>query len=174
MGQAGVFPPGERVELIEGEIFPMSPHNPPHSNRIERLNTLLVMAFGKTHGVRVQLPLTLNHLSEPEPDFAIVPLQTWTRHPDRADLVIEVADSSLSFDRNQKASVYAKAGIVEYWILNLKVGRLEVRRDPAASSDAPYGWEYATLHLLAPGQTISPLLAPDTSFEVSQLLGLEV
>lgn len=176
MGEAGVFPPGERVELLEGEIYPMSPHNFPHSHRLEQLTTLLVLTFHKTHGIRVQLPLTLNPQSEPEPDFALVPLnlkKVGTRHPHSADLVIEVADSSLSFDRGPKASAYARAGIAEYWLLNLQANRVEVRRQPAESQEATYGWTYATLHLLAPGQSLSPLFAPEVSFTVEQLLGLD-
>ena len=174
MGEAGIFAPGERVELIEGEIVPMSPQNPPHAFRTERINTLLVFAFGLTHGIRVQLPLTLSDLSEPEPDFALVPLEpqfNGPRHPDHADLVIEVAHSSLPFDRSEKASLYAKAGIPDYWILNLKKGRLEVRRDPVEDDQAPYGWDYASLQILAPGQLVTPLFAPDRSFEVSDLVG---
>lgn len=176
MGEAGVFPPGERVELLEGEIFPMSPHNRPHSYRLEKLTTLLVMAFHRSHGVRVQLPLTLTPQSEPEPDFALVPLtsaRAYLRHPESADLVIEVSDSSLAFDRGPKASAYAKAGIAEYWLLNLQASRVEVRRQPAESQEAAYGWTYATLHLLAPGQSLAPLFAPDITFTVDQLLGLD-
>lgn len=174
MGEAGVFRPGERVELIEGEIVPMSPQNPPHAFRTERLTSLLVMTFGKTHGVRVQLPLTLSGYSEPEPDFALVRLElggTFERHPTSADLVLEVAHSSLSFDRGEKASLYAKAGIPEYWIINLAKQRLEVRRQPMPNDEGPYGWDYGSLQILAPGQTVSPLLDPETSFEVSELVG---
>ncbi len=174
MGDAGIFAPSERVELIEGEIVPMSPQNPSHAYSTQRLTTILVYAFGKTHGVRVQSPLTLNELSEPEPDFALVKLRpkfSGPRHPDHADLVLEVAQTSLPFDRREKSSLYAKAGILDYWILNLKKGRLEVRRDPIQDDQAPYGWDYASLRIWAPGETVSPLFSPEQSFEVAELVG---
>lgn len=176
MGEAGVFRPDERVELIEGEIVPMSPHNRRHALRIAKLNALLVKAFAHSHDVRVQLPLTLGTHSEPEPDFAVVALEQseeGERHPTGADLVMEVADSSVPFDRSEKASLYAKAGIAEYWLLNLRSRRLEVRLLPGPSSEAPYGWDYAQLTLLAPGQTVAARFAPDTEFEVGLLLGPE-
>ncbi len=174
MGDAGIFHPGEKVELIEGEIIAMSPQNPSHAYSTERLNTLLVMAFGTTHGVRVQLPLTLSEVSEPEPDFALVRLElrgSFPRHPNTADLVIEVAHSSLSFDRGEKASLYAKAGILDYWIVNLEKARLEVRRQPMPNNEAAFGWDYSNLQILAPGQTVSPLFSPTASFQIDALTG---
>lgn len=176
MGEAGVFRPDERVELIEGEIIPVSPHNRRHALRLAKLNSLLVFAFGKTHDVRVQLPLTLGSYSEPEPDFALVALansEEGERHPGGADLVIEISDSSVSFDRHEKASLYAKSGIAEYWLLNLRSRRLEVRQAPGPSDEAIYGWDYTRLTILAPGQTVTPLFATDSSFEVAILLGKE-
>ena len=173
MGDAGIFAPGERVELIEGEIIPVSPQNPLHAKIVERLTTLLVMNFGKTHGIRVQLPLTLTGHSEPEPGFALVSLaheRSGPRHPASADLVIEVADSSLSFDRGEKASLYAKVGIPDYWIVNARNRRVEIRRDPAECIDAVYGWEYTTLNILAPSQKVSPLFSPEVILEISDLL----
>lgn len=175
MGEAGIFRPGERVELIEGEIVPVSPQNVPHASRIARLTTLFVRTFGETHEVRVQLPLTLGERSEPEPDFALVTSEDADRskrHPDRADLVIEIADSSLSFDRNEKASLYAKALIPEYWILNLANGRVEVRRRPGEEPEGSFGWGYREVTLLAAGQEVTPLFCPGARFSVDTLLGL--
>lgn len=174
MGEAGVFTPDERVELIEGEIVPVSPQNRRHASRIARLNTVFVLEFGQTHEIRVQLPLTLGPLSEPEPDFAIVPLTLANdapRHPPGADLIIEIADSTLAFDRAEKASLYAKAHVEDYWILNLRNQRLEVRRTPAENPEGAYGWDYAELTIYAPGQSVSPGFAPETGFEVWTLLG---
>lgn len=173
MGEAGVFAPDERVELIEGEIIPVPPQNPPHASRISRLTTLFVRHFGDTHEIRVQLPLTLNPYSEPEPDFALVALdRPAARHPDGADLVLEIADSSLPFDRNEKASLYAKSGIADYWILSLKKQRLEVRRDPVENPETAYGWGYQSLTVLGPDAGVSPLFAPEATFQVAALLGL--
>lgn len=171
----GIFAPDERVELIEGEIIPLSPHNRKSASRTARITTILVTAFGQTHEIRVQLPLTLGTLSEPEPDFAIVRLDVAdaaARHPASADLVLEISDSSLSFDRNAKASLYAKFGIDDYWLLNLPHNRLEMRREPVENAKAAFGWKYSSLTLLPEGQSASPLFAPDVSFSVSALLGL--
>lgn len=174
MGEAGVFRPGERVELIEGEIVPVSPHILPHGDRIMKLNTRFVRAFGETHFVRVQLPLTLGDKSEPEPDFAVVSpeqAQMGPRHPPTADLVVEIADTSLSYDRAEKASLYARAKVPEYWLVNLVDGRLEVRTRPDPEPEAIFGWGYRELTILSPGQEIAPGFSPDTRFTVSELLG---
>lgn len=174
MGEAGIFAPGERVELIEGEILAVSPQNRKHARRIAKLTSLFVRLFGENHEIRVQLPLTLGKFSEPEPDFAIVSLQESDeaeRHPGGAALVLEIAESSLSFNRNEKASVYAKAGIQDYWVLNLLNRRLEVRRTPRELPGSAYGWDYANLSLLAAEQTVSPLGFPAVQITVAELLG---
>lgn len=176
MGEAGIFAPDERVELIEGEVIPLSPHNRKHASRIARLTTVLVRAFGDSHEIRVQLPLTLGSYSEPEPDFALVPLDVADRaerHPGTADLILELSEASLSFDRKQKASLYARFGIPEYWVLNLKNHRLEVRRAPEAKPKAAFGWDYREVAVLASGQVVSPLFAPTREFAVGALLGLD-
>ncbi|MEW6277947.1 MAG: Uma2 family endonuclease [Candidatus Eremiobacterota bacterium] len=174
MGEAGVFKPGERVELIEGEIVPVSPQNKRHAARIGRLNTRFVRVWGETHDVRVQLPLSLPGHSEPEPDFAIVP-RAWVddavRHPSSAHLVIELADSSLRFDRNEKASVYAKAGIPEYWVLNFQQPSLEVRLEPGPDPEGSYGYGYRTTRVLQPPDSVTPAFLPPHTFLVADLLG---
>jgi hypothetical protein len=108
-----------------------------------------------TNQARVQLPLTLSDMSEPEPDFALVPLASrfdGPRHYDHVDLVFEAAHTSLPFDRGEKASLYAKAGVPDYWILNLKKGRLEVRRDLVEDDQAPYARHYSWPGASAPGR----------------------
>lgn len=173
MGESGIFAPDERVELIEGDIIPVSPQNPRHARKISKLNTRFVRLFGDTHEIRVQLPLTLGTHSEPEPDFALVKLETplpGARHPEMADLVVELADSSLSFDRNAKASLYAKAQISEYWILNLKNQKLEIRTLPAQDTESAYGWSYSSTQVHSLGAKVSPKFAPDVFFEVSELV----
>lgn len=175
MGEAGVFAADERVELIEGEIIPVSPQTHRHASRIARLTTLLVRQFGESHEVRVQLPLTLGQDSEPEPDLALVRLEvadSSTRHPGEADLVFEISDTTLLFDRSAKASLYAKHQLPEYWILNLKNQKLEIRREPSANSEGAYGWDYSSLAILSPGQLASPLFASESGFPVSELLGV--
>lgn len=122
----------QRVELLDGEIVEVTPQNRPHAAAIGKLTTLLVQAFGQTHIVRVQLPLDVDEKNQPEPDFAVVPIalvESSDPHPSTADWVVEVADSSLALDRQQKVDLYAKAGVPEYWIVNVKDCEIEVYND---------------------------------------------
>ncbi|MEW6276983.1 MAG: Uma2 family endonuclease [Candidatus Eremiobacterota bacterium] len=163
---------GERVELIEGHILALSPHNPTHSNAVTHTTGVLVRALGEDYLVRVQLPVSLGERSEPEPDFAVVTeamLHSNTRHPSRPLLVMEVANSSLAYDRTEKASLYARYGIRDYWVLNLIDRHLECCRNPVEAPQAEFGFDYAerTLHL--PDQTVSPLRIPEVRILVSRL-----
>ena len=124
---------GQRVELLYGEIVQISPQNKPPALALSRLNTLLVLAYSPSHYVRVQLPLDLSNDCQPEPDVAVVPVRLVEEsepHPPTADLVVEVADTSLLYDRTEKAAMYASAGIPTYWIVNLQDGVLEVYSQP--------------------------------------------
>jgi Uma2 family endonuclease len=164
---AGLFRPEERLELIEGEIYAMSPQKTPHSVAIDLTLPVLQQAFRPEHYVRVQEPLTLSDYSEPEPDLAVVPGKPrdyLAGHPHAPALVVEVAETTLAFDR-RKAAIYARAGIPEYWILNLVDGVLEVYRRP--SQDAG---RYEDCTRYVSGDTVSPLLAPDQSVLVADLL----
>jgi len=171
LAESGILAPDARVELIEGEIVPMPPQGPDHSHSVATLTTKFVRLFGETHFVRVQLPLDLG-ASQPEPDFSLVVLEGESRSslPTRADLVVEVAKSSLSFDRNEKASVYAKAGLPELWILNLEASQVEVFRRPVPSSESSYGFGYASREILVGEDTLSPLFSPATRFTAEELL----
>lgn len=161
----------KRYELIEGEIVYMAPQGDAHGDAIERGNTALVLAFHETHNVRVQLPLTISLLSGPEPDFAVVPRGAVSQAGIRsADLVIEVAASSLAYDRDEKASLYARHGIVEYWILNVEARELEVFRDPVIDPQTAYGFKYASHALHGESATVSPLIRPDILLRVVDLL----
>ncbi len=120
-----------RVELVDGAILEMSPQNPPHASAVGRLTNMLVKIYGDTHMVRVQLPLDLGAWDQPEPDLAIVP---WSQvdkstHPRNADLVIEVADSSLAFDLKTKRDLYLRSGITNYWVVDLPRQGLAVWTD---------------------------------------------
>lgn len=124
MGEAGIFPPGDRVELIEGEILTMSPIGSPHAAAVARGTHALITTTGGQCIVRVQLPIRLDGYSEPEPDFALAwPRDDFyrTAHPGPTDvmLVIEVADTTLRYDREVKGPLYARSGIVEYWLVDL-------------------------------------------------------
>jgi Uma2 family endonuclease len=129
--------------------------------------------FGTTARVRVQLPIALDEDSEPEPDVSVVsgPLANADPAlPSRALLIVEISDSSLTLDRTEKASLYARAGIADYWILNLTERVLEVHREPTPGSTAPYGWRYRLIHRLAGGDVISPLAAPRSRIPVARLI----
>ena len=134
MGEAGVFD-RLRVELIRGAILDMAPTGTPHVLTVMRLTRLFApLLVARRADVCVQSSIRLDDRSEPEPDLALL---SWdddrTAHPGPPDvlLVIEVADSTLTFDRATKAPLYAEAGIPEYWIVNLVDRVVEVHRDPA-------------------------------------------
>lgn len=148
LGEANIFPPGSRLELIEGEILEMAPIGCNHSGHLNRINKLFTILTANCADTSVQNPLQLGDLSEPEPDFMLLkPNDDFycSRHPNAADvlLLIEVADSSLSFDQNQKLRLYAGHNIPEYWLMNLNDACLEVYRQP---HDDCYG-EKTTLRI---------------------------
>ena len=169
LGELGVFLPEERVELIEGVIFDVPPHLPPHGRAIMRGNSTLVELCGKTHYVRVQLALQLGPKSMPEPDFALVRrevVDSSEGHPTGADLVIEVSESSLGHDRRKKAGLYARAGIPEYWIINLRDRLVEVYREPGPMPDGAFGHGYHLQRAVAWDARLSPLFRPDVEVEL--------
>ena len=135
MAEAGIIKPSDRVELIHGEVLKRSPIKSPHASVVDYLNeTIGFLLHGKAI-IRVQNPIEINHDSEPEPDIAIVQCKAdryRDHHPTAEDvfLLIEVADSSLEFDREVKMPLYASAKIPEAWIINLPEQRVEVYRNP--------------------------------------------
>jgi Uma2 family endonuclease len=173
MIEAGIFAPGERVELIDGEIIEMSPQNSGHTTAVRLTEDALRAAFGAGFEVRTQMPLALDPYSEPEPDVAVVPgsPRDYRRaHPTTALLVVEVADSAFAYDRDQKSSLYARAGIADYWLLNLVDRRLEVYRDPGLMAQARYGWGYQTVQPYTSGDAVAPLAAPHVLIAIVDLL----
>ena len=138
MTETGIVGEGEHTELISGQIFNMAAKGTRHTVANTELMSELLLLIGKRAKVRCQDPITLPNNSEPEPDVVIARLRQdnyLDSHPAPADiiLVIEVADSTLSFDRNIKAPLYAAAGIPEYWIVNLVEDRLEIYTQPERS-----------------------------------------
>lgn len=168
--RTGVLREDDPVELIEGRLVVAEPQGDPHARAIELAGDALRAAFGRGWRVRIQLPLALGDDSEPEPDVAVVrgtPRQAPAGHPPTAALVVEIADRSLRSDRGPKARLYARAGIAEYWIVNL-VGRLlEVRRAPAPQGRHP---RYRALRVARPGEILAPLAAPAARVAVDDLL----
>jgi Uma2 family endonuclease len=164
MAEVGLFH-DQRVELIEGEILTMSPMNPAHAASLQLAAKAIERAFGPDHCVRVQLPLCIDDCSEPEPDLAIVPgaPRDFKRHPNTALLVVEISDTTLAFDRGRKRELYARAGIQEYWIVNLSDCRVEVHRFPK-------GGDYTEVAAFDSPSTLRALAAPHAFIPVAELL----
>jgi Uma2 family endonuclease len=121
----------ENIELLNGMLVAVSPPGAEHSQAIRRLNELFVRGVGDRAAVQCQLPIGASDDSEPQPDIAVVPRGDYFRdHPTRALLIIEVADSSLRKDRLLKGTLYARSGIPEYWIVNVRDRLVEVYRNP--------------------------------------------
>jgi Uma2 family endonuclease len=168
MADAGVFGPEERLELIEGEIYPMSPQKGPHIVSTRLTQGALEKVFGAGWVVFTQVPLVLPSLSEPEPDVMVVQgdVRDFSQAPPTsAVLVVEVSDTTLWFDRSRKAELYARAAIPEYWIVNLVDRVLEVHRDPDAATGV-----YRTITHHGESDSVSPLAAPGAAIAVRDLL----
>lgn len=167
MAEAGVFGTGERVELIRGVIRQMSPKGRRHIIAVSKANELLVIAVSGRGRVYVQDPLTSERLSsEPEPDLCVTSSpdpQAYGTEAAKPALVIEVADTSLEYDRAVKAPLYAEAGVPEYWIVNLVDGVVEVYRDPKNG-------RYGSRTVLKPGEKLQPLAWLDVTIDVNDLL----
>lgn len=164
MAALGLFD-GIHVELIEGRIIEMSPQLSPHAATVGIVARALEVAFGPGCIARRQTPIDLGE-SEPEPDVAIVvgsDRDYVAAHPKTARLVVEVSESSLSYDRNDKASLYARAGIADYWIVNLQDRQLEVHRNPVGDT-------YADVTILREADSVTPLAAPQATIAVADLL----
>src|SRR5947209_7577198 len=129
---------GRRVQLINGEIIEMPAQKNYHAVAVALSDDALTAAFGPGFWVRVQMSLDLSPLSVPDPDLAVVPgtprSYTTASNPTTGLLVVEVSETTLAYDRNHKAGLYAAAGIADYWIVNLVGRQLEVHRDPVADA----------------------------------------
>lgn len=165
---AGIFHPEDRVELINGEILNMAPQSSSHSVAIRLTEDALRLAFGRGHDVRVQMPLALDDNSEPEPDIAVVtgsPRDYLQGHPKTAVLIVEVADTTLALDRSIKKALYARNGIQDYWIVNLRNACLEVYRLPDRQAES-----YSSQSVLRRGDVVQPVACPNCSIQVADLL----
>ena len=172
LGELGFFH-GKRVELIEGRLMVHSPQKSLHACMVDLIQELLHSILPPGYRIRAQLPVDLGQTTEPEPDFLIVqgtPRQYLAAHPTHADLIIEVADSSLTYDRRRKGSLYARAGIADYWLVNLVDNHVEVYRDPIPDATQRYGHRYASHVDLVPPANISPLAFPGIVIPVASLL----
>jgi len=163
---AGAFAPGTHVQLVEGNIVEMTPQSSAHAMATCAVEEALRSAFPTGHNIRVQMPLGLGPAAEPEPDVAVVRgsfRDYRDHHPEHAVLIVEVADTTLTFDRSRKAEMYARHGVPEYWLLNLVDRQLEVFRQATVTG-------YVSQQIFAAGDAVSPLSTPQARLPVSSLL----
>lgn len=168
LADKGILDPDSRVELLDGKIWKISSQRRPHFRTIRTVADALETAFGEGYDVQQLAPIVLNDTTEPEPDVAVVTGQ-WADYADHPSsqvvmLVVEVSDSTLAKDRTLKAQSYARAGITDYWIVNLVNRQLEVYRDPT-----PEG-VYLSVQFLLPPKSITPLHALTAQIHVADLL----
>lgn len=172
LAELGFFE-GRRTEFLEGEIIEMPTMNSPHAVALEVTYDALRDAFKKEFAVRNQSPIDFGAEFEAVPDVAVIKGNArdfQPAHPTTADLIIEISDTTLSYDRNRKASLYAKFGIEDYWILNLKKRTLEVYRRPAEDESCYYNFGYAEKTTFDENALVAPLAAPESKIKVADLL----
>jgi Uma2 family endonuclease len=175
LAEAGVFE-GKRVELIGGRVIEMSAQSRPHVRAVKRATRAFERAVGEGWFVQSQAPLDLDDLdgdSQPEPDVAVIAGNEddyVDEHPTTAALVLEVSFATLKYDRNAKASLYAKSGISDYWILNLVLRQLEVYRQPVHDASTPFWHSYTEELIFIEGDSVAPLAKTDALIAVTDLL----
>ena len=167
IGEAGVLGEGDRIELVEGEMIEMAPIGSRHLAKVNRLARLLSVAVGEHAIVSVQNPIALPPHNEPQPDIALLKprlddYESALPTTDDILLVVEVADTTLNYDRDAKLPIYARHGIVEVWLVDIIGQKLTVHREPG-----PKGYS----RLLTPerGDTISPILCGNATIQLSEL-----
>ncbi|MEG4166742.1 MULTISPECIES: Uma2 family endonuclease [unclassified Microcoleus] len=168
LGEMGFFHPEERVELLSGNIIKMSAKGTAHTSATRRTASVLRDLLGNQAAIYTQDPIALDDNSEPEPDIAVVridPFDYATHHPTPSEvyLIIEVADSSLTFDREIKAKAYARSGIADYWVLNVGDRQLHVFREPTENG-------YQSEVFLGETASISPLEFPAFNIAIQAML----
>lgn len=168
LAELGVLRDEERVELIAGQVVEMTPIGDRHAACVRRLNRLFAQRLLDVAVIDVQDPVVLSVQDAPQPDVVLLRPRTdaYPQHP-RADdvlLIVEVADTSLAYDRDIKIPLYARAGIPEAWLVDLSADRIHVYRGPA-------GVEYASVRLVSRGGTITPLHFPNVTLAADEILG---
>ncbi len=170
MADAGILGEDDRVELIDGELIDMAPIGQDHAATVNRLTRALVMACEDRAIVSTQNPVRLDGVNEPQPDFAIfrprADFYGAGERPGPSDvlLLVEVADSSIRFDRAVKLPLYAHAGIPEVWIVDLKRRVLDVHRGPSGGS-------YSELTTYQRGDTLGLAMVPEIRVTLDQVFG---
>ena len=163
------MPPDVRVELVDGEIRQMAPIHPPHASIVKRLNSLLAVQLKGIAVVGVQDPIQLDDYNEPQPDVTVLRFRNdyyASQHPTPADvlLTIEVADTSLSYDRDEKMPRYGRAGIPESWLVDVQSGTITVFTEPHAGG-------YGQQRVLSRGQDIVSESVEGLRLQIDEALG---
>jgi Uma2 family endonuclease len=169
MAQSGILTEDDRVELVEGEIAEMAPIGSRHQACVDRLNELFARHMAQRAVIRVQGPIRLGEHSEPQPDLALLrrrPDFYAASHPGSRDslLVVEVAETSASYDREVKLPLYGRYDIPEVWLIDLEGDRIEVYREPSLAG-------YRHVRTLRRGQSLAPQAFPDLELAVGTILG---
>ena len=161
---------GSRIYLYRGELVEMPAMGTLHIRGISRLTPWLVYTFDPDYIIRSQGPIELPDESLPQPEFVICTPEQAARlpHPNRAEFIIEVADSSVELDQ-EAADDYAAAGVPDYWIDNVRDRQVEVYRDPRPDAASPTGHRYASRRVYAVGESLAPLAKPDAVVAVATL-----
>jgi len=171
MVEAGILGPEDQVELLDGLLVAREPQGNRHAIVVTLIRGALERAFGRSCYVREEKPIALDDLSEPEPDLVVVRGRPrdhlTTGHPARPLLIVEVAESSLKLDRMRKGTLYARAGIQDYWVVNLKAKVLEIYREPVRAGDER---KYDSVRILRRNALVTPLAAPRARIRVASLL----
>ena len=168
MAETGVLRPDARVELLDGRIIDMSPIGSSHAGTVKRFIRIFTKLALDRWVISAQDPLRLDDHSEPEPDFMLLkpsPDDYTSRHPkpDEVFLLVEVADVSLDYDRDEKLPAYGRSGVAEVWVVNLRDQSLEIYREPHFTG-------YGSKAVLRAGNTVSPQAFPDAMVDVGELL----
>ena len=167
LADAGILEEDDRVELLDGEIILMSPVGYRHAKAVRRLVTTFIRASRDRYEVQGQDPVVVNDYSEPQPDVLLLAneVDEYEGLPEARHtyLVVEVADSTLRYDRGRKLKAYARAGIAEFWIVNLKENSIEVYRDPA-------GETYGSRSVARGQERVAPAIFSDVKVTVSKIV----
>jgi len=169
----GFLDEDEPIELLDGLLLVKEPQSSPHRTSVLLTAKALERAFGQGWFVQTQSPIVLDDRSEPEPDVCVVrgsPRDYLASHPRNPALVVEVAQAGLALARGRKAAAYARAGLADYWVVNLVNRALEVHREPARPGPARRHWGYAMIETLRADATITPLAAPAAPIHIADLL----
>lgn len=167
MGEASIFSEDDRVELIEGEIIDMAPIGTKHAETVRKLIRILAGKLPSQALLDVQNPVLINSGNEPQPDVTVVRNRSYIdAHPGPEDvlLLIEVADSSLTYDRSVKIPLYARHGILEVWLVDLENRAVEVFREPSADG-------YRKVRRYHPGERLKSLALSEIVVDLAELLG---